>query len=66
MLYFVVKYLIVARLVGGNSRRGRVEILRNNVWGTICDDGFTNASAWVICNMLSFGYDSVVTINFFS
>ncbi|MCZ7684512.1 MAG: hypothetical protein M5U28_39395 [Sandaracinaceae bacterium] len=33
-----------ARLVAGTARNsGRVEILHNDVWGTICDDGITFA-----------------------
>jgi len=32
----------------------------NRVWGTVCDDGFTNASASVVCNMLGFGYVVVI------
>jgi len=63
MLLFILKRLIVARLVGGNSKRGRVEILRNNIWGTICDDYLTNVTAGVLCNMLGFGYDRVVTVD---
>ncbi|NXU41988.1 MARCO protein, partial [Drymodes brunneopygia] len=41
------------RLVGGD-RRGRVEIFHKGVWGTICDDGWTNREATVVCRMLGF------------
>jgi len=56
--------LAVIRLVGPNSREGRVEIRRNGVWGTICDDGFADAGARVVCYMLGFGYD--ITCNFYT
>ncbi|WAR30551.1 DMBT1-like protein [Mya arenaria] len=37
------------RLVGGTSQyRGRVEILHNGTWGTVCDDGFSDRNAVVI------------------
>jgi len=44
------------RLVGGNSRQGRLEVYYNNVWGTVCDDNFDDAAARVVCNMLGYGY----------
>ena len=38
------------RLVGGVSElEGRVEICVNNVWGTICDTGFSSETAKLIC-----------------
>ncbi|XP_045211817.2 uncharacterized protein LOC123563207 [Mercenaria mercenaria] len=43
------------KLVGGNSNlEGRVEVYHNNVWGTICDDGFGNLDAQVLCFMLGY------------
>ncbi|XP_015257728.1 PREDICTED: macrophage receptor MARCO-like [Cyprinodon variegatus] len=41
------------RLVPGRNR-GRVEVMHNNVWGTICDDSFDLLDGRVICKMLGF------------
>ncbi|XP_041372562.1 deleted in malignant brain tumors 1 protein-like [Gigantopelta aegis] len=41
------------RLVNGTSvHEGRVEIFHNGQWGSICDDGFYNEEAWVVCRHL--------------
>lgn len=42
------------RLMGGaDSSEGRVEVFHDGQWGTVCDSGWDNNDATVICRMLT-------------
>ena len=43
------------KLVGGNGgHEGTVHICINQVWGTICDGGWSGADAGVVCQQLGY------------
>jgi len=51
--------LLTVRLVGDDSnKRGRLEVLHNGTWGTVCGDWFNDAAARVVCNILGHGYSA--------
>jgi len=53
----VYVFLVEYRLLGSEveRRQGRLEVRRNGVWGTVCDDRFTDTEPEVACCSLGYG-----------
>ncbi len=50
------------RIQGGPSdSRGRVETCVDGQWGTVCDDGWDDTDAVIVCNQI--GYPSIGLIS---
>ena len=59
MYVYILLLLLDAtiRLMGGtDEREGRVEIMYQGIWGTICDDGWDDIDATVVCRELGYSH----------
>lgn len=54
---------LAARLVDGTTEAGRLEILFDGEWGTVCGSDFEKREAEVACRML--GFNRSVTLFYF-
>ena len=60
--YFIVEPINngTLRLVGSNSTtEGRVQVYIGDQWVRVCDDGWDNTEAGVVCRQLGFGSSGI-------
>ena len=47
---------------GDITQEGRIEVCANNIWGSICGDGFDFSDAYVVCKELGLGVSGILII----
>ena len=47
----------------GTDSSGRVEICNNNVWGTVCNDGWGTSETVIACRQLGRPFENAITLN---
>ena len=47
---------------GDIEQEGRIEVCVNNIWGSICGDGFDFTDAYVVCKELGLGVSGIIII----
>ena len=58
--------MFTVRLVGSNSsHEGRLELFQYGFWGKVCDNGFTDSAAAVVCRSLRLGLPYVLDFSTF-
>ena len=55
----------IARLVGCNQDACRLEVNWARQWGSVCDDGFDDTDAQVVCNSLGFAPENARAVQAF-
>jgi deleted-in-malignant-brain-tumors protein 1 len=53
-MFFLESDITVSLVGGSDNREGRVELTRNGIKGTLCDDNWDDKDATVVCNMLGY------------
>ena len=63
MNYSIISGGVKVKLSGGkNLAEGRVDILVNGAWGSLCDKNFGFAEARALCGVLGYRYVIILLI----
>ena len=52
----------VRLLEGTTHLEGRVSVCKNNIWGTVCDNGWSTNDATVVCRQLGLSVAGILTV----